>query len=85
MEDKLKKWLTVVIGGLVKSPDKISIEVEQDEEGILLAVKVADGEGGMVIGQGGNIAKALRTIVRSAGKNQNDDVRVSLRLDIPLR
>jgi hypothetical protein len=37
---------------------------EQDEQGIILKLKVADEDKGRVIGKQGRIAEAMRTLIR---------------------
>jgi predicted RNA-binding protein YlqC (UPF0109 family) len=51
---------------LVDDPEAVEISESHDERGLLLRVRVADGELGKVIGRGGRTAKAIRTLVRAA-------------------
>ncbi len=46
--------------------DEVTYEVEETEEQINVTVLLNDSDMGKVIGKQGKIAKALRTIVRSA-------------------
>jgi uncharacterized protein len=59
---------------LVEDPDAVSVE-EVDENGdIVLEVSVAEDDLGRVIGRGGRVANALRTVAKAAGAR--DDQRV---------
>ena len=60
-----------VIGSFAEQPEKIYYEVI--ERGNMVTVKVTlDPEDmGKVIGRQGKIAKALRTLVRVGGQNEN--------------
>ena len=52
---------------LVEEPDAVRVE-EVDEDGALvLRLHVAPDDVGKVIGRQGRVARALRTLVRSAG------------------
>ena len=52
---------------LVEDPDAVSVE-EIDENGdIVLEVSVAEEDLGRVIGRGGRVANALRTIAKASG------------------
>jgi predicted RNA-binding protein YlqC (UPF0109 family) len=52
---------------LVESPDAVSVD-EVDEDGALvIRLRVATDDLGRVIGRGGRIARALRTLVRAGG------------------
>ncbi len=52
---------------LVEHPDAVRVE-ELDEDGAtLIRLHVAPDDVGRVIGRGGRIARALRTVVRASG------------------
>jgi predicted RNA-binding protein YlqC (UPF0109 family) len=51
---------------LVDDPDAVEVTETHDERGMLLRVRVGEGELGKVIGRGGRTAKAIRTVVRAA-------------------
>jgi predicted RNA-binding protein YlqC (UPF0109 family) len=55
---------------LVDDPDAVQVSESYDDRGLLLRVRVADGELGRVIGRGGRTAKAIRTVVRAAATKQ---------------
>ena len=81
MDDKISEWLKNVISILVAKPDEIKITRTSDEQGVLFTVKVADEDTGKIIGKKGNIATAIRTLLRSAG--YHDDMRASMKVDVP--
>jgi len=49
---------------IVNAPDSVVVTEEQDEQGIILKLKVADEDKGRVIGKQGRIAEAMRTLIR---------------------
>lgn len=54
---------------LVAKPDDVSVELFQDEAGQSVIELVVDGEDlGKVIGRGGRVAHALRTIIRASAE-----------------
>ena len=55
---------------LVDDPGSVEVEESRDARGLLLRVRVAEGELGKVIGRGGRTAKAIRTLVRAAAARQ---------------
>jgi uncharacterized protein len=55
---------------LVDEPDQVEVNESYDDRGLLLRVRVADGELGKVIGRGGRTAKAIRTVVRASALRQ---------------
>jgi hypothetical protein len=63
---------------LVEDPDAVSVE-EVDENGdIVLEVSVAEEDLGRVIGRGGRVANALRTIAKASGTRNDTRVMVEI-------
>ena len=63
---------------LVEHADQVAVD-EVDEHGTLvIRLRVAPDDVGRVIGRGGRIARALRTVVRAAGVH--GDRRVTLEI-----
>ncbi len=52
---------------LVESPDAVSVEEVEDDGALVIRLRVATEDIGRVIGRGGRIARALRTLVRASG------------------
>ena len=74
-ETKLVEYLA---RRLVEHEDQVAVD-EVDEEGTLvIRLRVAPDDLGRVIGRGGRIARALRTVVRAAGVH--GDRRVTLEI-----
>jgi predicted RNA-binding protein YlqC (UPF0109 family) len=61
---------------LVDEPDEVEVTETHDDRGLLLRVRVADGELGKVIGRGGRTAKAIRTVVRASAMRHGTHVAV---------
>lgn len=70
-----------IVKSLVKEPDLVSVkEMDQDEKMITIQVLVSNDDMGAVIGKGGMISKALRTLVQ-ASSNLNEGPRVKIDID----
>ena len=52
---------------LVDDPDAVRVEREERDDALVLHLHVAPDDVGKVIGRQGRVARALRTVVRSAG------------------
>ena len=63
MEDLLE----YLARGLVTRPEAVRVIRSEREGAVLLELHVAAEDLGKVIGKGGRIARALRTIVRASG------------------
>ena len=56
---------------LVDDPDAVRVETEDRDDVVVLHLHVAAGDVGKVIGRGGRIARALRTVVRAAAVRED--------------
>ena len=52
---------------LVESPDVVSVDEVEEDGALVIQLRVAMEDLGRVIGRGGRIARALRTLVRAGG------------------
>lgn len=75
-------FLDYVIKALVDNPDAVTIARTVDEMGVLLTLTVHPDDMGKIIGRDGNIAKALRTLLRVVGMKHN--ARVNLKINEPV-
>ena len=63
---------------LVDDPDAVSVE-EVDEDGdLVLEITVAEEDVGRVIGRGGRIANAIRTVAKAAAVREDRRVIVDI-------
>ena len=76
----MKDLLLTIAQGLVEDPDAVSVTVDEpDEEGtVVYHIHVAEGDMGRIIGKQGRIAKAIRTVARSAAIRKNEKVMVEI-------
>jgi uncharacterized protein len=74
--EELLAWLA---RGLVDDPDAVRVEAVDDGDALVLRLVVAADDVGKVIGRHGRVARALRTVVRSAGARS--DRRLVLEID----
>lgn len=74
----MKELLEYLARSLVDSPDAVEVNVVEDEQLLLLQLRVAQDDMGKVIGKQGRIAKALRTIVKAASVREGKKVMVEI-------
>jgi len=60
----MKDLVEYIAKSIVNAPDAVVVTEEQDEQGIILKLQVADEDKGRVIGKQGRIAEAMRTLIR---------------------
>lgn len=74
-------FLEYTVIALVDNAEAVRVERSVDEMGVLLTLSVAPEDMGKIIGRDGNIAKALRTLLRVVGMKHN--ARVNLKINEP--
>lgn len=62
----MKELLETIAKSLVDNPDAVTVNVVEKEDIVVLELHVGEGDMGKVIGRQGRIAKAIRTVIRSA-------------------
>lgn len=67
-----------LVRSLVDDADAVSVEAKETAAGVLYEVAVAPDDVGKVIGRGGRIIKALRTLTRAAGSTDDTHVDVEV-------
>lgn len=72
----MKQLVEVLVKGLVDSPDQVEVTATESPRSVAIQVRVAGGDMGKVIGRGGRVAKAIRTVVKSAAAKDGRRVTV---------
>jgi hypothetical protein len=62
----MTELLEFLVKSLVEDPDAVEIEELEEEGDLVYEISVADGDLGRVIGKGGRVANAIRTIAKAA-------------------
>ncbi len=74
----MQELVKVLAQALVENPDAVEVEVVEEDSRTVLKLHVAQEDMGRVIGKQGRIAKAIRTIVKSAATRNNEKVTVDI-------
>ena len=74
----MQELVKVLAKALVEKPDAVEVESVEEEDRTILKLHVAQEDMGRVIGKQGRIAKAIRTIVKSAATRENKKVTVDI-------
>ena len=76
-----QEFLDYLIKALVDHPEDVKVNRQVDEMGVLMTLDVNPEDMGKIIGRQGNIAKAIRTLLRVVGMKNN--ARVNLKINEP--
>ena len=74
----MKELVEVIAKSLVDSPEEVVVTETEENDAILLELKVAPADMGKVIGLQGRIAKAIRTVVKAASSKGEKKVVVDI-------
>lgn len=74
----MKELLEGLVQSLVDDPSSVEIKETAGESIIILEITVSSSDVGKVIGKGGRIANAIRTIVKAAAVKINKKVTVEI-------
>ena len=75
----MRELLEFLARGLVEEPDAVKVtEIEEVEGEVILELEVAQDDLGRVIGRGGRIANALRTVMKAAATRAEKRVIVDI-------
>ena len=72
----MRELVEVLCKALVDEPDLVDVREKEDERTVVIEVRVAPSDMGKVIGKQGRIAKAIRTLVKSAAARSSKRVTV---------
>lgn len=75
---KMKELLETIVKPLVEHPDEVSVTLVEREDADLLELRVNPSDMGKVIGKQGRIAKAIRTVMHAASRNEGKKVIVDI-------
>jgi predicted RNA-binding protein YlqC (UPF0109 family) len=75
----LKETLGGIVKAIVDHPDDVTILETQDGKEVNLVLNVAEEDMGMVIGRGGKIAKAIRSVMKAIAASEGKRVNVEIR------
>lgn len=75
----MKELVELIAKSLVDQPNLVIVTETSDETTVSLELSVAPEDMGKVIGKGGRIAKAIRTVVKAAASKGDKKVIVDIR------
>ena len=74
----MKDLVEYIAKSIVNEPDAVNVDEEKNDEGITLKLTVADDDKGRIIGKQGQIAQAMRTLLRVKAAKAGTRVRLEI-------
>jgi predicted RNA-binding protein YlqC (UPF0109 family) len=76
--ERMKELVEYIARSIVEAPDEVTISEAEGERGIVLRLQVAPDDKGRVIGKQGQVAQAMRTLLRVAGTRAHARVQLEI-------
>ena len=74
----MKELVEVIAKALVDNPDEVVVTESENDDELVIELKVAPSDMGKVIGKQGRIAKAIRSVVKAAASKEDKKVIVEI-------
>jgi predicted RNA-binding protein YlqC (UPF0109 family) len=74
----MKELITAVATQLVDTPDAVTVNETEQEDTVVLELRVAKEDLGKVIGKQGRTARAMRALLTAAAAKQNKKARLEI-------
>ncbi|WP_373598300.1 KH domain-containing protein [Paraclostridium bifermentans] len=74
----MKELVLDIAKALVDNPEAVEVEETFNGDEIILKLRVAQDDMGKVIGKQGRIAKAIRTVIKSASNRERKKVTLEI-------
>ena len=74
----MKELVEVIAKSLVEHPEEVVVTEKESGKSTVIELKVAQSDMGKVIGKQGRIAKAIRSVVKSAASKSDKKVIVDI-------
>ncbi len=76
--NNIEELVRYIASSLVQDPDQVRVSAVDGENAVVIELRVAPDDMGRVIGKQGRIAKAIRTVVKSATANEKKKYTVEI-------
>ncbi|HHU50101.1 MAG: KH domain-containing protein [Caldicoprobacterales bacterium] len=70
--------VSFIARSLVDNPEQVDVQRVEEDDAIIIELRVAPDDMGKVIGKQGRIAKAIRTVVKAASLKEDKRVTVEI-------
>ena len=74
----MKELVTFIAASLVDQPDDVTVSASEQEDVIVLELRVAKEDIGKVIGKQGRTARAIRALLSAAAGRENKKARLEI-------
>jgi len=73
-----RELVEYIAKSLVDDPAAVQVEVQEDQEGTVIELHVAEDDMGKVIGRNGSVAKAMRTLLKVMSAREGESISLEI-------
>ncbi|HTS15818.1 MAG TPA: KH domain-containing protein [Candidatus Sulfotelmatobacter sp.] len=73
-----RELVEYIAKSLVDDPAAVSVDVQEDQEGTVIELHVAEDDMGKVIGRNGSVAKAMRTLLKVMSAREGESISLEI-------
>jgi predicted RNA-binding protein YlqC (UPF0109 family) len=74
----MEELVKILAEALVDNPEEVQVSRQEEEDKIIIELRVAPEDMGKVIGKQGRIARAIRTVVRASAAREKKKVIIDI-------
>lgn len=74
----MEELVKFVARSLVEEPDAVNVYLKETRRGTIVKLRVAPGDTGRVIGKGGRVANAIRSVLTVATRHESKPVTLEI-------
>ena len=73
-----RELVEYIAKSLVDDPAAVQVDVQEDQEGTVIELHVAEDDMGKVIGRTGSVAKAMRTLLKVMSAREGESISLEI-------
>ncbi|MFI5261125.1 MAG: KH domain-containing protein [Candidatus Limnocylindrales bacterium] len=73
-----RELVEYIAKALVDDPAAVQVDVQEDQEGTVIELHVAEDDMGKVIGRNGSVAKAMRTLLKVMSAREGESISLEI-------
>jgi predicted RNA-binding protein YlqC (UPF0109 family) len=73
-----RELVEYIAKSLVDDPAAVQVDVQEDQEGTVIELHVAEQDMGKVIGRNGSVAKAIRTLLKVMSAREGESISLEI-------
>lgn len=74
----MKELVEYLVKSLADYPEEVLLSEREEDETILMELKIASNDVGKIIGKSGNTINAIRTVIQAAASSQKKRVKLDV-------